>query len=323
METRANHLLIGSFVLIVVVATLGFIIWVAQIRIDQPRVYYQIQFDEAVTGLATGGTVRFSGIQVGVVQSIHLDEQRPGQVTVVVAVDPATPVRQDSMASLELQGITGTSFVQISGGSTQAPLMPGGTLGQPLPQIPARMSFIASVFSGAPELVRNATDLLGNTNKLLDEGTRDDLRQIVADIRKITDAFARNAGQIDTFAENLGAISTDTRATLEEARATFANLNRVAANADVAMRQDVRPMLTSARQTVDKLNLLSGQLNELVAENREPMNTFVAEGLPDLRNLINESRQMVDNVNRVAETLEDGPGQFLFGMREQGFRPGE
>lgn len=325
METRANNLLIGSFVIILVIALFAFIVWIAGLR-DQERVYYRIQFSESVAGLAVGGNVRFNGIQVGTVQSIKLDNQNPDMVTVIVGIDPDTPVRRDSVASLELQGITGVSFVQISGGTPESPRLVGGQLNQtePLPEIQARMSFIAEVFSGAPHLVRNATDLLANASQLLDAETRQNFRAIVADIRTVTDAFARNAHQIDTFAANLGAITADTKATLEQARSTFEQLNSVARNADIAMKQDVRPMLKDARQTVAELDRLSGQLNQVVAENREPVRAFVHEGLPDLRSLINESRRMVDNVNRVAEGLEDAPGQLLLGIgRDRGFRPGE
>lgn len=325
METRANHLLIGSFVLLLVVATFGFIIWLAEIRIDQERVYYRIQFAESVAGLTAGGDVRFNGIQVGTVQAIRLDNKNPDMVTVIIAVDPATPIRKDSVASLELQGITGVSFVQISGGTQDSPRLPGGQLGvEPLPEIPARMSFIAEVFSGAPHLVKNASELLGNASEMLDQETRQNIKAIVADIRTVTGAFARNAHQIDTFAANLGAISADTKATLEQARVTFEKLNGIAASADTAMKQDVRPMLKDARQTMAELDQLSSQLNALVSENREPVNAFVTEGLPDLRSLINESRRMVDNLNRVAETLEDAPGQLLLGIgRDRGFRPGD
>ena len=324
METRANHLLIGSFVLIVVAAAFGFIIWLAEIRIDQKQVYYEVQFSESVAGLAVGGDVRFNGIQVGTVQAIKLDNKNPDEVRVVIGVDPSTPVRKDSVASLELQGITGVSFVQLSGGSQDAPRIDGADkISASLPSINARKSFIAEVFSGAPHLVRNATDLLGNASKMLDDQTRKDFSKIISNVRVVTDAMARNADQIDEFAANLGAITKDTKATLEQARETFARLNSIAGSADVAMRQDVRPMLKDARQTVAELDKLTGQLNAVVAENREPVNIFVERGLPDLRNLINESRRMVDNINSVAEQLEDAPGNILFGISDSGFRPGE
>ncbi|MFC3231239.1 MlaD family protein [Marinibaculum pumilum] len=324
METRANHLLIGSFVIILVVAAFFFIIWLAQLRIDQKQVYYEIQFTESVAGLTVGGDVRFNGIQVGTVQAIKLNAQNPDLVTVIIGVDPSTPVRKDSVASLELQGITGVSFVQLSGGTPEAQRVPGaGSITASLPTITARKSFIAEVFSGAPHLVRNASDLLGNASKMLDDQTRDDFRKIVANIRTVTDAMARNSGQIDTFAANLGAISEDTKATLAEARTTFARLDSIAANADVAMKQDIRPMLRDARKTMAELDQLAGQLNAVVAENKESINVFTERGLPDLRNLINESRRMVDNINRVAEQLEDAPGNILFGISDNGFRPGE
>ena len=49
METRANHIVIGSFVLVVVFGLFGFVLWLAKIEIDQQFSYYRVIFEEAVS----------------------------------------------------------------------------------------------------------------------------------------------------------------------------------------------------------------------------------------------------------------------------------
>ena len=120
METRANHVVIGAFVLVVVLGLFGFVLWLAKIEIDQEFAYYHVAFDEAVSGLSLGGDVRYNGIPVGAVTAIEIARDDPSKVQVTLEVARETPVRADTVAKLELQGITGVAFIQLSGGTAAA-----------------------------------------------------------------------------------------------------------------------------------------------------------------------------------------------------------
>src|SRR5258708_39065766 len=112
METRANHLLIGSFVLVLIAAIVGFALWLGKVHVDRAFSYYRIYFDGAVTGLSRAGDVRFNGVPVGTVSQIKVDPEDPQKVRVIVEVDPDTPIRTDTVAVLEWQGLTGAPLVQ-------------------------------------------------------------------------------------------------------------------------------------------------------------------------------------------------------------------
>ena len=120
METRANHVVIGSFVLVVVIGLFGFVLWLAKIEIDQEFAYYRVTFVEAVSGLSLGGDVRYNGIPVGAVTAIEIARDDPSKVQVTLEVARETPVRADTVAKLELQGITGVAFIQLGGGGGSA-----------------------------------------------------------------------------------------------------------------------------------------------------------------------------------------------------------
>ena len=81
METRSNHILVGGVVLALVVALVGFIIWLSQVS-GESRKEYDVFFNQAVDGLAKGSAVTFSGVPVGQIESINLEPQqsaiRPG-----------------------------------------------------------------------------------------------------------------------------------------------------------------------------------------------------------------------------------------------------
>ncbi len=71
------------------------------------RVPYDLIARTNVTGLYTDAAVRYRGLDVGKVQSIHFDRQHPGQIVIRILVDKNAPITQSTFGSLGLQGVTG------------------------------------------------------------------------------------------------------------------------------------------------------------------------------------------------------------------------
>src|SRR3954465_14040426 len=123
METRASHVLVGSFVLAMLALVSIAVIWLGRSEFARERVFYDIYFTGSVTGLNTGAPVRFSGVQIGRVDAIDIDPGNVERVRVTIQIDRPDVIREDAVASLELQGVTGLAFVQIVGMSkNSAPL---------------------------------------------------------------------------------------------------------------------------------------------------------------------------------------------------------
>ena len=116
METRANYVLIGVFTLAVVFGAFGFVWWLERAGEGGGRKSYEIVFDSSVSGLRPGAPVHFNGIRVGEVGALRLDSTDPRKVVVTVSVASAVPVRADTRASLEYQGLTGIASVAMAGG---------------------------------------------------------------------------------------------------------------------------------------------------------------------------------------------------------------
>ena len=115
METRARYLLVGVFTIVGLVAVMGFTLWLAKVQIDRTYAQYDIVFD-SVAGLGQASTVRYNGVEVGKVLSIALDRDDPALVRVRIEIYASTPVREDTLATLSSQGVTGVSFVALAGG---------------------------------------------------------------------------------------------------------------------------------------------------------------------------------------------------------------
>ncbi|MEZ5566447.1 MAG: hypothetical protein R3F24_13530 [Gammaproteobacteria bacterium] len=58
METKANHVLIGAFTLLVFVLMVLFALWAAKFTSDAAWREYDVVFKEPVSGLSNGSPVR-------------------------------------------------------------------------------------------------------------------------------------------------------------------------------------------------------------------------------------------------------------------------
>ena len=282
-----------------------------------------------MSGLSTSSNVMYNGIPVGSVQEIDLDPRDPSRVRVVIEVDATTPVRTDSVATLELQGITGVSLVQISGGSASSPALVA-LPGQDLPVIDSRRSQIQRLFAGAPELINRAILLIEQVTRLFDEDNLEAFGLLIGDAQSLISDFAARTDDFDAILANIGEtsfemrdaavamndliISLDTQIAVlsESAEATMGTLRGTLSGMDSLVDNDIR-------QLVAEITKSARNVTEIIEETRGPIADFTAEGLYEFANLLTDMRQLIGNLSRLSLRLESDPAQFLFGNQQQGF----
>ena len=121
MERDAKYAAVGIFALLAVAAAVAFVWWYsgASDRRDYDR--YEVHFSGTVSGLSQGSPVRYLGVDVGRVDSLHVDADNPGQVTVVAEIDSTAPISGATRAKLGLLGLTGLLYIDRSGTSPPMP----------------------------------------------------------------------------------------------------------------------------------------------------------------------------------------------------------
>jgi phospholipid/cholesterol/gamma-HCH transport system substrate-binding protein len=191
MENRAPYALIGLFVLAAIAAVFGFVYWLNSAGGLGARTIYQVRFENTVSGLLTGAAVLFNGIRIGEVTDLRLNPDNPNQVTATIAVAVGTPVRPDTQASLDFQGLTGVPVVTLQGGSAPADSWPQGQ---------------ARTLNADPQagqsMTRAARDTLRNLNDILNENSKP-LHETITNVQKFADALGRNSNRIDNIAAGL------------------------------------------------------------------------------------------------------------------------
>src|SRR3954468_7736747 len=192
METRASYLLVGGFTLVLMACLFAFIVWLAKSSFEEAdSSRYQIYFTGSVAGLNEGSPVRYRGISLGTVRDIRIDPRNIGRVQVIVEVAANTPIKEDSIAYLELEGITGGAYVQISGGTQESPLLKAEN--GDLPIIQSRPSSLATLFETTPQLFTNLIALSGQLSGFLTPQNQDEIARILVNVRVATDRLASAA----------------------------------------------------------------------------------------------------------------------------------
>lgn len=334
METKANFVLIGAFALAGLLGLMGFVLWFAQVELDRQFTYYDIRFS-SVSGLSNASDVRFNGLAVGQVVDVKLSPERDGAILVRVEVDGSTPVRVDSIATIESQGVTGVSYVGISGGTPTAALLVGDANGS-VPEIKAGRSMLQSLSEDAPQLLERSLEVVNELGQMLGEDNKNRISNILVNVEQASSEFENTlsdfsgvantvadfATQISKFNDTLDVLTSDLSEVLDTADTTLVSIRELseqgkgvltASSATLTdaqsaiveakdfVAQDLSDLTTELRETTTDLR---GQLTRISDDARTLMNTLDTTGVAATARL-NEAEVTIESANALMKRLDD------------------
>ncbi len=201
METRANYVVIGLLTLVTIVGAFGFVFWLQHSGGVGDRTFYRVVFDGPAQGLRTGGAVLFNGIRVGEVTDLRLNPKNPRQVMATVSVAINTPVRTDTQASLNYQGLTGIAALALKGGAADAPVLVAKD-GEAAP-------VIAVDPESAQDITESAREVLQKINSVVIEN-QESVRAAIKNIDAFTAVLAKNSERFDHILAGLDGLLSGT-----------------------------------------------------------------------------------------------------------------
>lgn len=298
METKANYVLIGAFTLAVAVAMLLFGLWAAKYSSDRNWQAYHVVFDEPVTGLTEGGTVQYNGIAVGTVDSLSLAPQDPRRVVARIRVNADVPVKVDTRAKMSLAGLTSAPFIQLTGGSPEAPRL--------LPQDKDDIPVILTEASALQNIADTANRLVARLDEVLSE---DNVARISATLEHIEGMTGAVAGQ----REDLASLITNTRVASEKLVEAVETSNRAMSGIDRELVQKLPGMVERLESTLARIDSAAGNADAILGENRNAINSFANDGLAQLGPTLGELRSLVRDLRRISDRFDSNPARYLLG----------
>jgi phospholipid/cholesterol/gamma-HCH transport system substrate-binding protein len=295
METKANYVLIGLFTLAAIAAGLGFFLWLAKVQIDRTYTQYDVVFDQ-VSGLGQASAVTFNGVSVGKVLTIALDHADPSKVRVRIEVSASTPVREGTQATLASQGVTGVSYVGLTGGGDAdakfLPIDPDTEVAE----IPSTNTAVQSLLASAPDILDKTTSVLNGIERFATKDNADHVASIIAnldeasgrlkkvmdDLSTATASFSSAADKISAFADKLDDVAGNANATISDARKTLADARSALADIDQFAAKGLPQITTQITALSGQTSKLVTDLSSLVARiQRDPARFFLGNRTPD------------------------------------------
>ena len=314
METRANHVLIGLFTLIVAALAVLFALWAAKYSSDKNYSEYDVVFREAVTGLTKGGIVQYNGIAVGEVLDLKLDKKDPNRVIVRIRVGSDTPVKTDTQAKLALIGLTGVLQIQLGGGS------PGSTRlvakeGESVPVIYAKESALSKLLNSTEGIATTATDILLHLNRMLSD---DNIRRITLTL----DHLETITGTVASQKADIGELLKNARSATARLDTVLAQTNQVMGKLDQNLITQLPALVANLDKSLAHIESLTRNADQLVSDNHASLAEFSNQGLSQIGPALEDLRHLIRDLNRLSTRLENSPAGFVLGHgKPEEFKP--
>ncbi|MCF3932829.1 MlaD family protein [Acuticoccus sp. M5D2P5] len=228
METRANYVAIGAFVIVVLCAAMAALYWFYRSANSGATEVVRIVFPEPVTGLSNGGSVLFNGIRVGEVTRLEFAPEGGDNVIAITRLSQRAPIKTDTVATLSFQGLTGVAYISLSGGSEAAPSLFASTDDDETtpPTIYAATSTFTNVIDSAQNVLRNLNSTLDEVNSLL-SSNRSDVNAVVGNVRTFSDALAASGPQISGLIDNISSAADAVATTVPHVTSIVDNANEI------------------------------------------------------------------------------------------------
>ena len=303
-----NDSLVGAFVLLLGAVLIGGVLWIASGgSMQKKHDLYAVIEEESVAGLSVNAPVKYNGVDVGKVHDIRLDPADPERVRLTLAIQRGTPIKVDTVAILQTQGLTGITYIELDGGSRAAlPLEPSGQ--EPYPVIGTKPSRTARLDSVLTTVLAKLDGASSKVDAVLSDDNRAALKSALADIAAVSRTVAARKDVIDAGLVNAARTAESSARATADLGPVIARMGR-AAEAIEKMAGDVALAANSAATAASAVGSDAHQV--------------AAEALPEIRRLFGELNDLSSSLRRLSEQTARDPAGLLRGRSVAPVGPGE
>ena len=296
MERNANYALVGIASILLFVGAVVFGVWLARFAVNRDYDVYDILFFGPVRGLSEGGEVHFNGIKVGEVTKLELDSRDPNRVIAKIRVTSDVPIREDSAATLEPQGITGVNYVQITAGTPSKRWLKETVPAGEIPVIRSQNSALSDLLAGGGTVLTRTIEALDRVNKVLSDDNVKTFSAALDDVQAIT-AEARERK----------AIIADAQKALQSIDAAAAEITELSRSTRGLVDTDGKRTLAELADAAEELKAATQDARGMIARLDAPTTDFATTGLPQLTRAITQLQSTAESLDRLVSEVEANP----------------
>lgn len=303
MENKSHALMAGIFTIVLLIAAVLIALWFNRDRVE--RIPYEIATTLSVPGLNPQAGVRYRGLDVGRVDAVLFDPQKPGQILIRFGVTKETPITHSTFATLSYQGVTGLAYVQLDDDGKNPTLLPSSK--DKVARIELRPGLLDMLQVRGLAILKQTEDVMSKVNTLLSDDNQKSILTAFTDVSKAANKVGALPDQLQPTLDKLPALAT-------RADSVLTSLNKLSDDATI--------LTGNLNDFTTRLNAPDGPLtgfNGAVDNVGSAASLIEYEVVP----LIDETRTTMRALNRTLETFNHRPQSILFGAGQAQPGPGE
>ena len=267
MESRINYTIVGLFVVLLSAGLIIFAYWLGKHGGKQEYDQYLVYMSESVAGLSNDASVKYRGVDVGTVDHIGINPQNSEEVELLLRIKHGTPIKEDTKAKLKSFGITGLTFIELTGGGKDAPLLK--KTGDAIPVIPAIPSTFAQIDEALKELTEKSSLALEKFDQLLSRENLDNIAVILSETKMLAKDIRGQMQGFHDIVDNGVIMELRMTEAFAQVEAASVSVKKMADSleknyADVGqnMGRNIRRSLDSLNQLLYDLDILAGDMQD-------------------------------------------------------------
>ncbi|QPH87999.1 MlaD family protein [Campylobacter concisus] len=298
MENRNSYTIVGMFFMACLTAFAIFIWWMTSknnTKVDFKE--YYIHTTELPSGLKVDSTVKFIGVPAGSVSDINFVDDKNALINITMKIREDLPIKADSVASIEVQAISGVASINISRGTKDF------TSGQK-PILQLEESLFSKLGNNAENITLKINQTLDKVDNFFSPENIAHVESVLKNIDKFTQVLTDEEGlsEVDSIVKNVKNFTDTLNKT--DTKELVKNLNRLISNAN--------QVFISANSAITGYNSLQELITKKAKDGEYDLRNTVGPLLREASDFLNGFDKTLREFRGALQRLEDNPYEFFF-----------
>jgi len=312
MENRLSYILVGAFIFVLLIGGIFSILWLGNYSDEGTFKFYKVATKESVSGLNEKAPVKLRGVQIGEVRTITINPKNAEEVLVTIRVQDNSPIKEDTYAVIEAQGITGLSFIQLQGGTNDAKDLKTSGKMEEYGIIYSRPSTFSRLDKTITSLSTKAEMIFERAESIMSDKNVKNLEIIIENSAKIAESTQRTLANIEAHNKEINQL-------LKEATAAASGIKEMSYSFTSAVDNTGIDTMNKVREAALSVTTVMGGLNRKIDKGSFDVDILVKENLMPLQQTLQELHVLVNETKDLVTNLKDSPSDILF--KEETIKP--
>ena len=312
MENRLSYILVGAFVFVLLIGGVFSILWLGNYSDEGTFKFYKVATKESVSGLNEKAPVKLRGVQIGEVRTITINPKNAEEVLVIIRVQEDAPIKEDTYAIIEAQGITGLSYIQLQGGTNNAKDLKTTGKTEEYGIIYSRPSTFSRLDKTITSLSQKAEMIFERAERIMSDKNVKNFEIIIENSAKIAESTSKTMSNIESHNKEINQL-------LQEATDAAKGVKNMAYSFNSAIDNTGIDTMNKVRDASKSVTTVMGGLNQKLEKGSFDVDILVKENLMPLQKTLQDLQLLVNETKDLVSNLKDSPSDLLF--KEETIKP--